>query len=143
MPIISDLLTSGSQGTDLIIRCPLSQFDGVSMTGSPFRSARSCARNERSRCVHCSIRLHTFAEVTLQLRLYPPSPRRLVCNTLLHLARMPGIVCIAPRNPWKQRVRPPWRDEKKERERDERVTLLLVHASFIYHRPCFPVIRLA
>jgi len=122
------------------------------MTGISFRSTRSYVRDERSRSVHCSIRPHTFAEVTLQLRLYPPSPciaaaaampHRVVCNTLLHLACMPGIVCIAPRNPWKQRVRPLQRDdEKKERERDERIASLLVHASFIYHRPFFLVVHL-
>lgn len=140
MPITSDLFFSlTSQVTDLIIRCPLSRFDGVSMTGSLFRSARSCACDERSCCVHCSIRMHTFAEVTLQLRLYPPSPsspRRVVCNTLLHLARMPGIVYIAPRNPWKQWVRPPWRDEKNVREtRDQ--SRVVTRASFINHRLSF------
>lgn len=129
-----NLLPSASQGTDLIIRCPLSRFNGVSMTGSPF-PFRSFLRSQWAKSL-CALQ-HQTAHIlrgeggglTLQLRLYPPSPRRLLCNTLLHLARMPGIVCIASCKPWKQRVR---RDEKKEREAGkERVALLCMHLLYI------------
>lgn len=118
----------------------MSWFDQVSMTGSSFRAFLSLATIEVAVCAAQHQAAHTFAKVTLQLLLHPlPPPHRVVSNTLLHLARMPRIVCIAPRNPRKQRVRPPQRNEKKERERDERWAShrCLVHVSFIYHRPRF------
>lgn len=68
--------------------------------------------------------------------------RRVVSNMLLHLACMPRIVCIAPRNPRKQRVRPPRRNEKKERER-RASHRCLAHVSFIYHRPRFFVLHVS
>lgn len=104
------------------------------MTGSSFRAFLSLATIEVAVCAAQHQAAHTFTKVTLQLWLHPlPPPHRVVSNTLLHLARMPRIVCIAPRNPRKQRVRPPRRNEKKERERDERRAShrCLVHLLYI------------
>lgn len=103
------------------------------MTSSSFRAFLSLATIEVAVCAAQHQAAHTFAKVTLQLWLHPlPPPRRVVSNTLLHLARMPRIVCIAPRNPRKQRVRPPRRNEKKERERRETSDERRIVASCMY-----------
>lgn len=109
------------------------------MTGNPFRFARSCSL-AMSEVAVCSIGPHTFVEVTLQLRIV--SAASYVIRCVASRARMPGIVCIASRNPRKQRVRPlPRSDEKKDRERREPRRCSWMHLLYI-HRPRFPVAHL-